>query len=252
MVDQQLVHTPWSPEPGVETSVTVPDVLRYRGGRSGVGAAEQEAVLDAAIDGLEPIAAEGALGTFSRTPESASGLLGVVTYPRDARPTRRHEVMHGYNEAAVRGVPGMPLSSRAVAALRGGQSPDTFRGGVAVALDELLAQGAGGTRMADVPWHVYMDQYNSSGAPWAAKTAAALNAAGHVQRHPARYVAMAAAAPLAQMGVNAASDKVWSYFADDEEGLRPDADTELRLALQRDRGESAALSLDDLIERLNQ
>ena len=107
--------------------------------------------------------------------------FNIVVYPDAAnrayglspRITRRHEVMHGYNQAARDGVPGMPISSRLLATL-----PE----GMARPLDEMIATRAGGERILEVPWDTYAETYRKQGNLQAARIAGALHASQRAGR----------------------------------------------------------------------
>ena len=106
-------------------------------------------------------------------PMDDSGPLGVVSYRPGMTGTRRHEVMHGYNQAARQGVPGMPLPSRLISKL-----PRS----VAVPFDEMIATRAGGDRIIDVPWDYYAKGYREKGHLAAARIAEALHASQRAGR----------------------------------------------------------------------
>lgn len=106
------------------------------------------------------------MGHFFPMPAN-TGPLGVVSYRPGMPAVRRHEVMHGYNQAAREGVPGMPLASRLAAKL-----PSDM----AVPFDEMIATRAGGKRIMDVPWGYYADRYRKQGNNQAARIAEALHA----------------------------------------------------------------------------
>jgi hypothetical protein len=129
--------------------------------------------------GAEPILAHQAAGTFTNSPLDETGFLGVVSYPKDvpnvsmARNIRRHEVMHGYNEAARQGMEGMPLWSRVT-----GSMPSAVRR----PLDELVAQSAGGDKFMDINWDWYAKLYADQGQQDAARVARAMQAAQLARR----------------------------------------------------------------------
>jgi hypothetical protein len=214
--------------PGDDKPVKVPAKLRYRQDRGLVSAEDQHILLDQAIGGLSDVNL-GSIGVFAPTVGTKGGFLGVAVYPSDARSTRRHEIMHGYNLAARRGMPGMPLPSRAIAAIKGGYPMATFRGGVATALDELAAQRAGGTSFADVPWHIYADLYRQWNAPWAARTAQALDVAGAVRRNPGKVAVVASAFPAAYAAGTAARE----FFNGDEDQAVADPSAQVVMRPQR-------------------
>jgi len=127
------------------------------------------------------------MGHFMPMP-SNTGPLGVVSYRPGMPDVRRHEVMHGYNQAAREGVPGMPLASRLAAKL-----PRDM----AVPFDEMIATRAGGERIMDVPWGYYADRYRKQGNNQAARIAGALHAAQVAGRRGGQFVRKAAANPMA-------------------------------------------------------
>jgi hypothetical protein len=122
--------------------------------------------------GARDVVAERAFGTF--VPAPGKPYLGVASYVSGvpnvelARNVRRHEIMHGYNEAARQGFKGLPFASRLTASLPRSLS---------VPMDEMVAQGVGGTRALDVPWGVYAELYAAGGKLGAARVARALEAA---------------------------------------------------------------------------
>lgn len=113
-----------------------------------------------------------ALGTFF-VPAYKAPYDGLVTYGLGDRSVRRHEVMHAYNNAASLGYPGLPFWTRVVAS-----SPKA----VALPLDELLAQQAGGARFMDIPWTRYSGLYAESGDAGAARVARLLAGAQSARR----------------------------------------------------------------------
>lgn len=150
----------------------------------------------------------GALGVFSTMPERSP--LGVVTYRAGDRATRRHEVMHGYNEAALRGYEGMPAASRVIGWLN--QSP--YGRPLGRVLDEAVAQRVGGASLADIPWHAYASTYSNQGDVLAARIAQSMEVIRQLQHeiksHPERVAAAigggAAVGRVAALGKNAAED----------------------------------------------
>lgn len=133
---------------------------------------EASRLLDAAELGANEVIAQRAFGTF--VPARGAPYVGVASYPSGvpnaelARNVRRHEIMHGYNEAARQGFEGMPFASRLTASL---PRP------LSIPVDEMVAQGVGGTRALDVPWGVYAEKYAAGGELGAARVARALEAA---------------------------------------------------------------------------
>jgi len=110
-------------------------------------------------------------GVFVHSPEfyQDTGTIGGLVYPVGNRPVRRHEVMHGYNRAAMLGVEGMPWQSRAVAALN--RVP-----GLGPVADEMVARIAGGSKpFSDVPWDEYQRLYSANGMDAAARVAGMLH-----------------------------------------------------------------------------
>jgi hypothetical protein len=145
----------------------------------------------AARSGTELMSGRGALGVFSPTPGERR--VGVASYPVDDYSTRRHEIMHGYTEAARRGHPGMPLISQAAARL------PHFLGRP---LDEAAAQVVGGTRLRDIPWGRYADIYRQQGEAGPARVAAALDGAQRVGRSlPEAAAAAATTTAVAGAGI---------------------------------------------------
>lgn len=120
-------------------------------------------------------------GLFSPTPGARP--VGVVTYPQGNRAVRRHEVMHGYNEAARRGYQGLPTSSRVIGALDGSSWTRPF----ATVADELAAQRVGGRSFSEMNWPDYVSYYGAHGDHAAAALARALGVAGGVQRELAQH-----------------------------------------------------------------
>lgn len=134
--------------------------------------AEASRLSDAAELGANEVIAQRAFGTF--VPARGAPYVGVASYPSGvpnaelARNVRRHEIMHGYNEAARQGFEGLPFASRLTASL---PRP------LSIPVDEMVAQGVGGTRALDVPWGVYAEKYAAGGELGAARVARALEAA---------------------------------------------------------------------------
>ena len=122
--------------------------------------------------GARDVVADRAFGTFAKAP--GAPYLGVASYVSGvpnaalARTARRHEIMHGYNEAARQGFEGLPFASRLTASL---PRP------LSIPVDEMVAQGVGGTRALDVPWGFYAERYAAGGELGAARVARALEAA---------------------------------------------------------------------------
>lgn len=156
-----------------------------------------EIAADRAIDTL----AEGAVGVFSPMSKQ-SAYVGLLSYPAGDRNVRKHELMHGYAEAAKRGLPGMPLGARMVAA-----SP----GFLAEPLDEYLAMRADGTRFMDIPWAAYADEYRMRGQPGAARVAHGLHAAQKAGRFAYDY------APYLAAGVTGTGMLAYGLSQDDDE-----------------------------------
>ncbi len=120
----------------------------------------------------ERVQAGEASGTYF-VPAYETPYQGIVTYGLGDRNVRRHEVMHAYNHAARLGRPGLPFWTRVAAG-----SPKS----VAMPLDELLAQQAGGTRFMDIPWTRYAGLYAESGDAGAARVARLLAGAQAARR----------------------------------------------------------------------
>lgn len=163
--DAIVIHPPWRRLTATERPVM--DALL-----SGVAA-------DNAKDAL----ASGAAGVFSPMTKQ-SAYVGLLSYPVDDRMIRKHELMHGYAEAAKQGLPGMPLGARMVAA-----SPKFL----ADPLDEYLAMRADGTRFMDIPWGAYATDYRTRGQPGAARVAQGLHAAQQAGRLASKYAPYIAA-----------------------------------------------------------
>lgn len=179
IIDQPMVE-------GIATDGLVPDALVSR--RSGANPYPAgDLPWEVADMGAQPVKSGDALGTFYYAPADGD-FLGVATYPKSGGyDTRRHEIMHGYNEAARRGYAGMPFWSRAV-----GASPDF----ISIPLDELIAQRAGGTAFMDIPWSVYASLYAQGGQAGAARTARALEAAQMARRVGGQAVEFAGDHPV--------------------------------------------------------
>lgn len=156
-----------------------------------------EVVADRAIETL----ASGAQGAFApMTQESA--YVGLLSYPVGDRMTRKHELMHGYAEAAKQGLPGMPLGARMVA------SSPRF---LADPLDEYLAMRADGTRFMDIPWGAYADDYRTRGQQGAARVAQGLHAAQKAGRFASDY------APYLAAGAVGTGMMAYGLSQDDDE-----------------------------------
>jgi hypothetical protein len=172
MVPDALVARAEDITPLVSGSVNKADWLR-------------RAAINAVADiGAKPITAGEFLGSFTGVPMDKAGFLGVASYPRGAgtdlsRNIRRHEVMHGYNEAARQGAEGLPFWSRVVAA-----TPQA----ISRPLDELVAQRAGGASFSEIPWGTYASQYANEGQRGQAAVARGLQAAQVAGRY-APYLA---------------------------------------------------------------
>lgn len=138
---------------------------------------------EVAADRAKDALASGAVGVFSPMSKQ-SAYVGLLSYPVGDRKVRRHELMHGYAEAAKQGLPGMPFGARMVAA-----SP----GFLAEPLDEYLAMRADGTRFMDIPWGAYADDYLMRGHPVAARVAHGLHAAQMAGRFASEYAPYIAA-----------------------------------------------------------
>lgn len=150
--------------------------------------ATERPVMDAllsevAADNAKDALASGAAGVFSPMTKQ-SAYVGLLSYPVDDRMIRKHELMHGYAEAAKQGLPGMPLGARMVAA-----SPEFL----AEPLDEYLAMRSGGTRFMDIPWGAYATDYRTRGQPGAARVAQGLHAAQQAGRFASKYAPYIAA-----------------------------------------------------------
>jgi hypothetical protein len=94
--------------------------------------------------------------------------VGIVAYRQGDRGTRRHEVMHGYTEAAGRGYPGMPPIAQLAASL-----PRAL----GVPLEEIVATQAGGRSALVKNWPWYSQYYARSGHYGPAATYAGMGAA---------------------------------------------------------------------------
>ena len=195
MVDQPMVPTgeqsltPASliaRSPEAAAAVREADELRWMNLGSHLG--------DAASAGARPIMEGKVGGTFAKTPMDEIGVLGVVSYPVGvpnqglARDIRRHEVMHGYNEAAHQGMEGMPLWSRVT-----GSMPRAIRR----PLDEVVATRVGGQKYTDINWDWYAKLYEGQGQLDAARVARALHAAQVAGRRGGQVVRKAADNPMA-------------------------------------------------------
>lgn len=146
---------------------------------------------DGTVLGLEEEAALGA--AVSKLLVDNPGFQGVydpnywlVVYPDASQAravpgaynTRRHEVMHGLNHAAMLDGRGLPLSARLTAALRS-SGEQTYAGQLGRVMDELVAQRAGGASFSRIPWGAYSKYYAKTGSPVSARIAGGL---GSVQR----------------------------------------------------------------------
>ena len=109
--------------------------------------------------------------TFMGLSENNQDAIGILASRVGDRPNKRHELMHAYNHAARMGEPNMPMASRFIAAVEGGNSPNTWRGGAGKLLDEYTAQRAGGQRFGDIPWDAYAGMYSADGFTQAARLA---------------------------------------------------------------------------------
>ena len=170
----------------------VPDMLVARGGEIDAvlraNRLEEDLLQDiyARAEGVaEPV--ERGLWRGGFVPAGTDDYVGIATYPTGGqRDTRRHEVMHGYNEAARRGYDGLPFWSRVA-----GSAPPA----ISYPLDELLAQRAGGAKFMEIPWDKYAGSYAGMGQPGAARVAQGLHAAqkaGQFASDYAPYLAGAA------------------------------------------------------------
>ena len=126
-------------------------------------------------------------GVFTAAWPWAADYLGVATYPAGNRGVRRHEVMHGYNEAARLGDERMPFWSR----VAGAATP-----AISLPLDELIAQRVGGTAFMDIPWGDYARRYAQLGEAGAARSARALEAAQQAMQLGVRAAEFAADHPV--------------------------------------------------------
>lgn len=152
---------------------------------------------------LRNIRAGEAAASFLPIMKNNQDAIGIIASRVGDRPNKRHELMHAYNHAARMGEPNMPLVSRFIKAVEGGNTPDTWRGGFGRVLDEYSAQRAGGVRFGDIPWNQYTDMYNKSGLPHAAQLAREmrrLQQAGEVASRP-EALALAALAAGTAVGV---------------------------------------------------
>ena len=172
-----------------------------------------KAIQSVAERGAAPIIEGRWAGVFSGNADpTARDWIGVASYPSDvpnkslARSVRRHEIMHGYNNAASRGFEGLPFWSRVV-----GSMPEA----IARPLDELIAQRVGGAGFMDIPWDSYARTYASQGSPGAARVARVLQAAQEARQ--------AADNPVAQglaLGVGVGTGAAYAYgdlYPDEEE-----------------------------------
>lgn len=174
-----------NPDP-LSSRVAVMGVLKPRSGEmrdlvSSILPEEVGAVRNKASDHLMPIWRGDVDGLFTNTPGTHA--IGVASYRAGDWPTRRHELMHGYTEAARRGYGGLPLSARVSASL-----PE----GLGVVADELVAQRAGGTAFGDIDWGWYASFYAAQGNKSAAAAARAMQAVQKAGDY-APYVAAGAA-----------------------------------------------------------
>lgn len=158
--------------------------------------------------GADNIVAGRWRGSFVDAPLESAGYIGVASYPKDvpnaglARSIRRHEIMHGYNEAARQGLEGLPLSSWLVA-----KTPPA----ISRPLDELVAQRVGGTAFMDIPWDKYARSYADEGQSGAARVAQGLHAAQRAGRFASDY------APYLAAGAVGTGLTAYALTQDDEE-----------------------------------
>jgi hypothetical protein len=134
----------WRPVPG---EPPIPLVISRTGASPSRGAWKD---IDRVIQNID----RGVGGGFFASSTGRYPELGVVAYKQGDYGTRRHEVMHGYTEAARQGYPGMPLASRVAARL-----PHSL----STVLDEMAATSAGGGSVFLKNWPFYARYYAERG-----------------------------------------------------------------------------------------
>lgn len=209
---RRIIDQPMVPS-ALDESRLVPDALVARaddiaplinGSVNNADRLRQAALSVVADIGAKPITAGEFVGSFTGVPMDKAGFLGVVSYPSGAstdlaRNIRRHEIMHGYNEAARQGMEGMPLSSRLVAAMPRALSRP---------LDELIAQRVGGASFSEIPWGAYVSQYAQEGQSGAAAVARGLQAAQVAGRYAPYIAAGAVGTGMLAYGLSQDDDEV--------------------------------------------
>lgn len=150
---------------------------------------------------------------FTSFAPNDQGGVGAIAYFVGDLPSKRHELMHAYNQAARRGEPGMPLASRFIAAVEGGHPVETWRGGAGRLLDEYTAQRAGGSSFGEIPWSAYAQQYDAEGLKQAAALARAMQGAQYAGDVATRPEALA----LAALAAGTAVGVPYALSLDDED-----------------------------------
>jgi hypothetical protein len=212
--------------PGV--AIDIPLVTARGGDYSAVHDAYGLGLIDSGIDAIN----DGKVGGLFNPSRGRFPGVGLVMYRQGDRAARRHEVMHGYTEAARLGYPGMPAVSRAAARL-----PHSLGD----PLDEMAATRVGGGSLLTKNWPWYASYHAKQGNYGPAAVYAGLGAAqgGAVAAGAVGSAALAAAGRELLM-------------PEESEGLDPDEVRYLTYEDPRRRSTPASvMSQDELIERLN-
>lgn len=213
-----------------------PFVTPRDGDYSGVIDAYGLGLIDSGINLMK----EGKVGGVFKPSRGRFPGVGLVMYRQGDRATRRHEVMHGYTEAARMGYPGMPAVSRLAARL-----PNVLSG----PLDEMAATRVGGESLLTKDWPFYASFHAKQGNYGPAAVYAGLGVA------QAGAVGAARVGALGGLGV-AAGFPGHEAPHDDSEERDPEEVRYLTYEDMRRRRTPASLlppdELNELIERLNQ
>jgi len=213
--------------PGV--AIDTPLVTARGGDWSAVNEADRMGLIDSGIDAIK----DGKVGGLFNPSRGRFPGVGLVMYRQGDRATRRHEVMHGYTEAARMGYPGMPAVSRAAARL-----PNSL----GVPLEEMASTRVGGGSLLTNNWPWYASYYAKQGSYGPAAVYAGLGAAqgGAVAAGAVGTAALGAAARGLLM-------------PEESEVLDPEEVRYLTYEDPRRRlAPASVMSQDELIERLNQ
>jgi len=215
--------------PGV--AIDMPLVTARGGDYSAVIDAYGLGLIDSGIDAIK----DGKVGGLFNAAGGRFPGVGLVMYRQGERATRRHEVMHGYTEAARLGYPGMPAVSRAAARL-----PNFLSG----PLDEMAATRVGGRSLLTNNWPWYASYHAKQGNYGPAAVYAGLGAAqgGAIAAGAVGSAALAAAGRGLLM-------------PEESEGLDPEEvryPTYEDIRRRRTPGFLSEDEQDELIKRLNQ